>query len=109
MIYTFKCKSTGDVLMNGPVADQLLRIVGKPPAAKGILQPGDLLQDIQAVERAVAEDEARLSALKAASPGKPATGDDAEAEAVTLRQHAWPLVEMMKQAQAAGDAIVWGV
>jgi hypothetical protein len=30
-------------------------------------------------------------------------------EAVTLRQRAWPLVEMMKRAHAEDQDIVWGV
>jgi hypothetical protein len=31
------------------------------------------------------------------------------ADAVTLRQHARPLIEMLKQAQKASEAIVWDV
>jgi hypothetical protein len=27
---------------------------------------------------------------------------------VSLRQRVWPMVEMMKRAQAAGEPIVWG-
>ena len=30
-------------------------------------------------------------------------------DAITLRQRAWPLVEMMKRSSAAGADIVWGV
>ena len=30
-------------------------------------------------------------------------------EGVSLRQRAWPMVEMMKRAHAAGKEIVWGV
>ena len=107
MIYKFKSKATGDVLMAGPVGDRMLGIVGKPVAEQGILQPGDMLSDIRALELAVADDESRLPAVK----GKPALEDEtgADADAVTLRQHAWPLIEMLKQAQAANEVIVWGV
>jgi len=42
-----------------------------------------------------------------------ALNDDGAAEAdsddVSLRQRAWPLVEMMKRAQDADVPIVWGV
>lgn len=107
MIYDFKCKTTGDVQMAGPVGDRMLGIVGKPVAAQGILQPGDMLAAIRALELAVAEDESRLSDVK----GNSAADDEAalKADTVTLRQHAWPLIEMLKQAQAAHEAIVWGV
>ena len=107
MIYKFKCKVTGDVLMAGPVGDRMLRIVGKPVAEKGILQPGDMLSDIRALELAVEDDESKLSAVKDNPPLEDEAGEDADA--VTLRQHAWPLIEMLKQAQAANEVIVWGV
>lgn len=107
MIYKFKCRATGDVLMARPVGDRMLGIVGKPVAAQGILQTGDMLAAIRALELAVAADEAQLSDVK----GQPAGEDEAaeDADAVTLRQHAWPLIEMLKQAQAANEVIVWGV
>lgn len=107
MIYKFKCKVTGDVLMAGPVGDRMLRIVGKPVAEKGILQPGDMLSDIRALELAVEDDESKLSVVKDNPPLEDEAGEDADA--VTLRQHAWPLIEMLKQAQAANEVIVWGV
>ena len=93
--------------MAGPVGDRMLGIVGKPVAAQGILQPGDMLAAIRALELAVAEDESRLSEVK----GNSATDNEAaqEVDTVTLRQHAWPLIEMLKQAQAANEVIVWGV
>ncbi len=109
MIYRFQCKAAGDVLMTGPVGERLLGIVGKPVAPQGILQPGDLASAIDALQRAVAEDETRLSALQSKSAVVDSIDADAQAEAVSLRQHAWPLIEMMKQAQSANEAIVWGV
>ncbi len=107
MIYRFKCKTTGDVLMAGSVGDRMLSIMSKTDAPQGILQTDDMLSDIRALELAVADEESRLSGVK----GKPALDDQAEegADAVTLRQHAWPLIEMLKQAQAAREVIVWGV
>ncbi|HNJ83875.1 MAG TPA: DUF1840 family protein, partial [Piscinibacter sp.] len=30
-------------------------------------------------------------------------------EGVSLRQRAWPMVEMLRRAQAEGKEIVWGV
>jgi len=107
MIYKFKCKATGDVLVTGPVGARMLHIVGKPVAAQGILQPGDMLSAIRALELAVADDESRLVEVK----GNSAMEDDAaeDADKVTLRQHAWPLIEMLKRALAANEVIVWGV
>jgi Domain of unknown function (DUF1840) len=98
MLYKFKSKVAGDVIMLGPNGDQVLRIVGKEPAAKGIIEAPDLPRAIAALEAAVAADEAAAPA-----------GEASQRERVSLRQRAWPLVEMMKRAQRAGQAIVWGV
>ena len=107
MIYKFKSKAAGDVIMMGPAGDQVLRTIGKEPAGQGIIEAGAMPAAIAAIEQAIAADEAaRAQAEKEA---------DAEGrqlpprEGVSLRQRAWPLVEMMKRAHAADTAIVWGV
>jgi hypothetical protein len=107
MIYKFKCKAAGDLLMTGAVGDRLLHIIGKDVGAQGIIEAAAMSRAIDALASAVAEDEIRVASVK----DETATGEagSAEADPVTLRQHAWPLIEMMKRAQAAGDAIVWGV
>jgi hypothetical protein len=107
MIYKFKSKAAGDLLMTGPVGDQLLRIIGKDVTAKGIVEAAAMPQAIDALEAAVAEDDTRLAQIK----GETNTGNPGpiDADPVTLRQHVWPLIEMMKRAQAAGEVIVWGV
>jgi hypothetical protein len=103
MIYKFKSKAAGDVIMMGPGGDQVLGIIGKAPGPKGIIEPGQMPAAMQALEAAIAaEDAARKEAQD--EDGQPAKGDG-----VSLRQRAWPLVEMMKRAQAANEPIVWGV
>jgi hypothetical protein len=107
MIYKFKSKAAGDVIMMGPSGDHVLRIVGKAPGPKGIIEPAAMPAAIAALERAIAEEEsARKQAEdEAAAEGKSPPPRDP----VGLRQRAWPLVEMMKRAHADGKEIVWGV
>ena len=38
MIYKFKSKATGDTIMLGPNGDQMLRLLGRDPALKGIIE-----------------------------------------------------------------------
>lgn len=104
MIYKFKSKAAGDVIMMGPSGDHVLRLIGKEPAAKGIIEPADMPAAIQALEQAVAEEEAMRRDAAESDDDKPRQGDG-----ISLRQRAWPLVEMMKRAHAAGENIVWGV
>ena len=51
-MYRFKSKADGDLIMMAPVGDQLLRIIGREPAAKGIIELAVLPQAIAALEEA---------------------------------------------------------
>lgn len=104
MIYKFKSKAAGDVIMLAPGGDAVLRIIGQEPAAKGIIETADMPAAIKAIEQAVAADEAaRKQSPSDDDEAKPGKGDG-----VTLRQRAWPLLEMMKRSHASGEPIVWG-
>ncbi|MEN9316151.1 MAG: hypothetical protein RIS35_2544 [Pseudomonadota bacterium] len=121
MLYEFKCRATGSVLMMQPVAERLLAIIGKEPAPKGIVLPAQMPDAIAALEAAIADERARAAAREA--EGRPtdrhgAAGDaedergDEEATrqpAVTLAQRAWPMIEMLRAAYAAEREITWGV
>ena len=106
MIYKFKSKAAGDVIMMGPAGDDVLRLIGKAPGAQGIINVASMPAAIAALEAAVAaEDAQRAQAEKdAAAEGRKL----APREAVSLRQRAWPLVEMMKRSAAEQADIVWG-
>ena len=104
-MYRFKSKADGDLIMMAPVGDQLLRIIGRDPAPKGIIEVAALPQAIAALEQAIAAAElARVDARKA-------DDDDEEggANAIGLQQRAWPLLEMMRRSLAERADIVWGV
>jgi hypothetical protein len=95
MIYKFKSKAASAVIMLQPHGDQLLRLIGREPAAKGIVEPADLPAAIHALQDAAAQAQAAA---------------EVEGErGVGLKQRVWPMVEMMKRAQAAGEPVVWGV
>jgi hypothetical protein len=104
-MYRFKSKADGDLIMMAPVGDQLLRIIGREPAAKGIIELAVLPQAIAALEEAIAAAElARVDARKADDDD-----DSAGANAIGLQQRAWPLLEMMRRSLAEHADIVWGV
>ena len=107
MIYKFKSKAAGDVIMMGPAGDDVLRLMGKAAAAQGIIESGAMGAAISALEQAVAADEAARAQAEteAAAEGQKLAPRDG----VSLRQRAWPLVEMMKRSSAEGADIVWGV
>lgn len=103
MLYKFKSKAAGDVIMLGPNGDQVMRILGREPAPKGIFEVEHMPRLIAALEQAVATDEAARKQAAEDDEDKPGKGDG-----VTLRQRVWPLVEMLRRCHAAREVITWG-
>lgn len=107
MLYKFQSPATAEVIMMGPIGDQILRIIGKEPAGKGILEPAGIPAAMQALEAAVGREESQVSRSEADDDTAGDEADSSGAAGVGLRQRVWPLVEMMKRAHAAGEEIVW--
>ena len=107
MIYKFKSKAAGDVIMLKPNGDHVLRIIGKEPGARGIITLAEMPAAIAALEAAIRRE------AHAPQPQEPAGRDDEDTpvaeERVSLQQRAWPLLEMLKEAHANQANIVWGV
>ena len=53
MLYEFKSRATGTVVMTGPVAEQVLAIVGKAPGPQGIFTVEQMGPAIAALQAAV--------------------------------------------------------
>lgn len=98
MTYKFRSKACGDVFMLQSSGDLVLRAMGISPASRGLIRPAGMPTALAAVDAAIRLDEAPSDA-----PARPAARD----EAVSLRQRAWPLVKMLKAAQADGEDVVW--
>jgi len=106
MLYKFKSKDSADVIMLGPAGDHLLNVLGRAPGAKGIVDVSDLPAAMLALERAIADDEAAWAQVQAdaKADGKPLPTRNG----VTLRQRAWPVLEMMRSAHAHQHPVMWG-
>ena len=100
MIYKFKSKASGNLVMLGPDGDRLLRLIGREPAPRGIIEPAAMA----AVQRLLQDAVAAESGAAAVDDG-----DTASAPAVRLKQRVWPMLQMLERAEAAGEPIVWGV
>lgn len=107
MIYKFKSKATGDIIMMGPTGDALLRAIGREPAPQGIIEAAAMPAAMVAIEQAVAADEAARAEAEADAAAR---GERLPArDGVGLRQRLWPMVDMLERAAAAGEPVVWGV
>ena len=107
MLYKFKSKDSADVIMMGPAGDHLMKILGRSPSAKGIFEVADLPAAMAAIERAIADDETAWAQFVAETQaeGKPVPLRNG----VSLRQRAWPLMEMMRRAHQHEHQVMWGV
>ena len=103
MLYKFKSKNAGDVILLEANGRQILEIIGKSPGPQGIILPEQIPAAIQALEAAVAREVAQLKkAAKEELPG-------VHAEAIGLQQRAKPFIDILRSSQRAGTEVVWGV
>ena len=109
MIYEFKSRATGSVVMLQPVAERLLEIIGKTPGATGIVTVDQLPEAIRRLEDAVAAERARPAGAPVAQSSDAETNDADEPVRISLTQRAWPLIEMMRASAAARRDVTWGV
>ncbi len=105
MLYEFKSRATGNLVMLQAAAEQILTIIGKSPGKTGVIVPDQMPAAIAALQAAIEQDR------KAAEPPE-STGTDRNDErqpVVSLKQRAWPFIEMLQAAHSAGKDITWGV
>ena len=111
MLYKFKTKATGDVIMLQANGQRVLEIIGKhsasEPSLKGILLPEQMPQALNALQAAVEQEEAQRK--KAVAQAKAENLPAPRFEAVGLRQRALPLMDMVRQCVKANEPITWGV
>jgi hypothetical protein len=117
MIYEFKCRATGTVVMTQAVAERILQTIGKPAEAKGIITQAQMGPAIDALRQAViAEHEAMaLDRAQARAEGHSAHQDTKQRDeqtclpGISFSQRAQPFIEMLERAQSAGRDVTWGV
>jgi len=107
MAYTFKSRSAASVTLLRANGDDILRLVGRTPSERGVIAAEDLPSAITALDAAIAPGQPGPGTTRPAALGNPA--DDEEPEVVTLRQRALPFLQLLREAQAAGEAVTWGV
>ena len=100
MLYKFKSKNMGDVIMLELNGRQVLEIIGKSPGPRGIILPEQMPSAVEALEAAIRLDEVKKEKEK---------NDDGLAEGVRLRYRAKPFIDMLRWNIKAGQEVVWGV
>ncbi len=105
MLYKFKSKTTGDLIMLQPNGRRVLEIIGKAPDPKGILLAAHMPAAIASLEAAIAQEQIELQAASAKAKGV----DEDDKALLSLRQRALPFIDMLKRCSRDGSDVVWGV
>jgi hypothetical protein len=99
MLYKFKSKAAGDVIMLEANGRSVLEIIGKEAGPRGIILPEQMPAAIAALQAAIALEESHERDPEATVPG----------EGLGLRQRALPFIDMLQRNHKAGHEVVWGV
>jgi hypothetical protein len=100
MIYKFKSKADGDLVMLEPNGRQILDILGKTTGAHGIILPAEIPGAISALEAAIVQDNAARRAATAEAKAH-------EMDSVSLQQRAKPFITMLQRCAKDNVEIVW--
>jgi hypothetical protein len=99
MLYKFKSKAAGDLIMLEANGRRVLEIIGKDAGPKGIILPEQMPAAIAALHAAVTLEESHDQQAKAPVPG----------EGLGLRQRVVPFIDMLERNHKTGHEVVWGI
>ena len=94
MLYKFKSKATGDLIMLEPDAKRLLKIMGREDQQKGIFLVDQLPEAMAKLQSAIDDDEAQ---------------DGKDPKQISLRNRSQPMLKMLKMSLQKSADVVWGV
>jgi hypothetical protein len=111
MLYKFKSKTCGDVIMLSAHGRRVLEILGKyddsQDQQKGILLPEQMSAALDQLQQAISDEEAARA--QAVSQAQVEKRPPPVFESLALRQRTLPLINMIKQSHRDEVPITWGV
>jgi cyclopropane-fatty-acyl-phospholipid synthase len=99
MLYEFKSRATGTVIMTQSVGDLVMKALGREPSAQGVIT-------VEQIPGAVA---ALKAAAHAEPEPRPEDADDDADDEVAFSARVMPLIEMLERSGEAGKNVTWGV
>jgi hypothetical protein len=120
MLISFNSKACADFFMLSEHACAILELMGKPFTPQGVITVEQLGHAIAALEAGLLSHEATLKAIAPDDTNSvdkqnldDIDSDDDRREPskhtpVSLKQRAWPLLDMMRRAQAKQTDVIWG-
>lgn len=102
MLVTFRTRAYGEITMFGDVAVKLLKMMGHSGTVPSAINPADIPPALKALRDAVARDEAEHAEDEASDDW-----DDEKEESVSLKNRAFPLIQMLEAALQDDVPVMW--
>jgi len=111
MLFEFRSRVTGTVIMTDAVGRKVLQVLGREPEPRGVLTVEQLPEALARLRAAIAAERAEIArnAGEAGSGASPAEEPDEPPALISFAQRALPLIEMLERSAAAGREVTWGV
>ncbi|NQW95033.1 MAG: DUF1840 domain-containing protein [Polaromonas sp.] len=100
MLYKFKSKNAGDVIMLEANGRKVLEVIGKDAGPTGIILAAQMPAAIQALQAAITFEE---------SHDENHDQNVVHGDSLGLRQRAVPFVDMLNRNHKSGTDVTWGV
>lgn len=91
-------------------ARRVFSVIGKEPAARGVLTPDQIPHALEALHAAIAAEEQAIAEARAErQQGHDESALSENPQFVRLAQRAYPLIDMLERAQRKKTDVLWGV
>lgn len=105
VLVTFRTKAYANITMFGEVAVRLLRLMGHTGTVPSAIRPEDIPDALRRLKAGIAAAEA------AAVPEEPSEArqesGDSEEPRVSLKQRAFPLIQLLEAAERENVPVMW--
>ncbi len=109
-LVVFRSRASAQVIMMADVAQQIFDCLQLAPAPRGVITTEQLPQAIARLEQAMRSDSKQRAAAQADASEADAAQDDGPGEPrVALAQRIYPVLDMLRAAQARQVEVTWGV
>lgn len=109
-LVVFRSKAAGEIFMFAETARRIFDILGRPESERGVVTADQVPDALRRLEAAVEQEKAQLKAAAAQADRADKQGEDsAQPRAITLAQRAYPLLEMLREAQRKRVDVTWGI
>jgi hypothetical protein len=109
-LVVFRSKAAGEIFMFEESARRIFEIIGRQESPRGVITAEQVPEALHRLVDAVEEEKAQLKAAREDAELQDKQGDGTvQPRPITLGQRAFPLVEMLREAQKMKVDVTWGV